>query len=130
MISNPEHKEGQVQKVKKEKSYKKYTVDLNSLVSNKLLSLEAASKYLQSNIKVGGLKNKLGDSVKVTQSDKKDKLKNSIFLSVDTTLKFSKRYIRYLMKKFLKREGIGRYLTIISTGPNVYTVKVLRKNEA
>lgn len=130
MISNPEHKEGHVQKSKKEKSYKKYTVDLNSPVSSKLLSLEAASKYLQSNIKVGGLKNKLGDSVKVTQSDKKDKLKNSIFLSVDTTLKFSKRYIRYLMKKFLKREGIGRYLTIISTGPNVYTVKVLRKNEA
>ena len=84
MISNPEHKEGQVQKVKKEKSYKKYTVDLNSPVSNKLLSLEAASKYLQSNIKVGGLKNKLGDSVKVTQSDKKDKLKDVLAFMKET----------------------------------------------
>ena len=65
-------------KVKKEKTYKKFTVDLNSPVSNKLLSLEAATKYLQQNIKVGGLKNKLGDSVKVSQSDKKDKLKNKI----------------------------------------------------
>ena len=117
-------------KVKKEKTYKKFTVDLNSPVSNKLLSLEAATKYLHQNIKVGGSKNKLGDSVKVSQSDKKDKLKNSIFLQVDTSLKFSKRYIRYLMKKFLKREGIVRYLTISSTGPNIYTVKVLKKNEA
>ena len=88
-------------KVKKDKTYKKFTVDLNAPVSNKLLSLEAATKYLQQYIKVGGLKNKLGDSVRVSQSDKKDKLKNSIFLQVDTSLKFSKRYIRYKKKKFV-----------------------------
>jgi large subunit ribosomal protein L22e len=117
-------------KVKKERTYKKYTVDFNSPVSSKLLSLESAVKYLISNIKVGGLKGKLGESVKVTQSSTSDKSKNCIFVSVDTTLKFSKRYIRYLVKRFLKREGIVRFLTVSSTAPNVYTVKVIKKNEA
>jgi large subunit ribosomal protein L22e len=117
-------------KVKKERTYKKYTVDFNSPVSSKLLSLESAVKYLISNIKVGGLKGKLGESVKVTQSSTSDKSKNCIFVSVDTTLKFSKRYIRYLVKRFLKREGIVRFLTVSSTAPNAYTVKVIKKNEA
>ena len=50
-------------------------------------------------------------------------------VQVDNKLKYSKRYIRYLVKKFLKREGIVKYLTVASTAPNAYTVKVLRKNE-
>ena len=126
----PDNTKSAPTKVKKEKTYKKYTVDFNSPVSSKLLSLESAVKYLISNIKVGGLKGKLGDSVKVTQSSTADKSKNCIFVSVDTTLKFSKRYIRYLVKRFLKREGIVRFLTVSSTAPNVYTVKVIKKNEA
>ena len=94
MISNPEHKEGQVQKVKKEKSYKKYTVDLNSPVSNKLLSLEAASKYLQSNIKVGGLKNKLGDyKPKARESEKPvtKKIVDTTFYDISSIVNKPKR---------------------------------------
>ena len=116
-------------KVKKERTYKKYTVDFNSPVENKLLSLEAAAKYLTSNIKVGGLKGKLGESVKVLTDSKNNKVKNSVQVQVDNKLKFSKRYIRYLVNKFLKIEGIVKYLTVASTAPNAYTVKVLRKNE-
>ncbi len=113
---------------KKEKSYKKYTVDFSSPVDNKLLSLEAASKYLNSNIKVNGLKGKLGDSIKISTTDSKSK--NTLVIQVDSQMKFSKRYIRYLVKKFLKREGIVRYLTVASSAPNSYAVKVLRKNES
>ena len=114
---------------KKEKSYKKYTVDFSSPVENKLLSLEAASKYLNSNIKVNGLKGKLGESIKVSISDKKDRAKNTILILVDNKIEFSKKYIKYLLKKFLKREGIVNYLSINASSPNSYTVKVLRKNE-
>ena len=117
-------------KVKKERTYKKYTVDFNSPVENKLLSLEAAAKYLTSNIKVGGLKGKLGDSVKVLTDSKNNKVKNSVQVQVDNKLKFSKRYIRYLVKKFLKKEGVAKYLTLTATSPSAYMVKVIKKNEA
>ena len=130
MSENPKEDKKVEKKVieKKEKSYKKYTVDFNSPVENKLLSLEAASKYLNSNIKVNGLKGKLGDSIKISTTDSKSK--NTLVIQVESHMKFSKRYIRYLVKKFLKREGIVKYLTVASSAPNAYAVKVLRKNEA
>ena len=128
MSSSEQPKKEEKKVEKKEKSYKKYTVDFSSPVDNKLLSLEAASKYLNSNIKVNGLKGKLGDSIKISTTDSKSK--NTLVIQVDTQMKFSKRYIRYLVKKFLKREGIVRYLTVASSAPNAYAVKVLRKNEA
>jgi large subunit ribosomal protein L22e len=113
---------------KKEKSYRKYYVDLNQAVSNNLLSLEAAIKFLNQGIKVNGLKGKLGDSVKVSQTDKKDKQKNTVVVAVDNTMKFSKRYVKYLIKKFLKRESISAYLRVIANGSNGYLVKLFQRN--
>ena len=114
----------------KQMNYKKFTVDFNSPVENNLLTLESACKYLKTNMKINGLKGKLGDLIKINMTDKKDKVKNTLVISVANSVKFSKRYIRYLVKKFLKREGIVRYLTVSSTSPNTYTVKVIKKNEA
>ncbi len=117
-------------KEQKQKSYKRFTVDFNSPVENKLLTLESAKKYMEQNMKVNGLKKKLGDTIKLSMTEKKDKTKNTLVISVDSTIQFSKRYIRYLVKKFLKREGIAKYLTVSSTAPSAYTVKVIKKNEA
>ena len=126
-------------------TYKAYSVDLNAPCSNKLLTVESAQKYLQSNFKVNGLKMREGKEgkakgkdgkdksenkpIKVSSTDKSDKRKNTLIIQVDNKLKFSKRYIKYLVKKFLRREGISRYLTVSSTSPNAYTVKVIKKNE-
>ncbi|MFO0515280.1 MAG: eL22 family ribosomal protein [bacterium] len=115
---------------KKEKSYKKYYVDLNSAVANNLVSLEAAIKYLESNIKVNGIKKKLGESVLVNSANDKEKKKNTILVQADTKMKFSKRYIKYLVKKFLKRENIASYLRVISQGSSTYMVKLFNRDTA
>lgn len=115
---------------KKEKSYKKYFVDFNSAVTNNLVSLEAAIKYLESNIKVNGVKKKLGDSVLVNSANDKEKKKNTILVQADTKMKFSKRYIKYLVKKFLKRENIASYLRVISQGSSTYMVKLFNRETA
>ena len=115
---------------KKEKSYKKYYVDLNSAVTNNLVSLEAAIKYLESNIKVNGVKKKLADSVLVNSANDKEKKKNTILVQADTKMKFSKRYIKYLVKKFLKRENIASYLRVISQGSSTYMVKLFNRETA
>jgi len=113
---------------KKEKAYRKIQVDFNQAVSNNLLSLETAAQYLSNNIKVNGLKKKLGDSVKVSQTDKKEKQKNTLVVSVHDRMKFAKRYVKYLVKKFLKKEGISLYLRVISNGPSGYLVKMFQRN--
>ena len=114
----------------KQKIYKKYTIDFSGPVDNNLLTLESALKYLQSNMKLNGLKGKLGDSIKISSTEKTDKAKNTLVISVDNSLEFSKKYLKYLVKKFLKREGIGKFLTVPSTSLNAYTVKIIKKNEA
>jgi large subunit ribosomal protein L22e len=113
----------------KQISYKKFTVDFSSPLENKLLTLESVLHYLQTNMKLNGLKGKLGKSIIINLDDLK-KNKNAIVISVDSSLKFSKRYIRYLVKKYLKKEGIAKYLTLSATSPGAYAVKVIKKNEA
>ena len=124
-------------------TYKSFSVDLNAPCNNKLLTVESAQKYLQTNFKVNGLRLKesnkegkkeskeAGDNkpIKVSSTDKSDKRKNTVIIQVDNKIKFSKRYIKYLVKKFLRREGISRFLTVSSTSPSGYTVKVIKKNE-
>lgn len=113
----------------KQLSYKKFTVDFTSPLENKLLTLESVLHYLQTNMKLNGLKGKLGKTIMISMDDLK-KNKNVIVISVDSSIKFSKRYIRYLVKKYLKKEGIAKYLTLSATSPGAYAVKVIKKNEA
>ena len=126
MSKNEGNKEAEI----KQKTYKKYTIDFNSPIENNLLTLESVLKYFQSNMKLNGIKGKLGDSIKINATEKTDKAKNTLIISVDNKLEFSKKYLKYLVKKFLKREGIGNFLTVSSTSPNAYTVKIIKKNEA
>ena len=114
----------------KQVSYRKFTVDFTSPLENKLLTLESVQKYLQINMKLNGLKGKLGKTILINTDEKTGKSKNTISISVDSSIKFSKRYIRYLIKKFLKKEGIAKYLTLSATSPSAYMVKVIKKNEA
>ena len=125
MLSKKDNK-----KEAKQTTYKKYTVDFSNPLENKLLTLESVLKFLQNNMKLNGLKGKLGKTILINTDEKREKSKTSIVISVDSSIKFSKRYIRYLVKKFLKKEGVAKYLTLSATSPSAYIVKVIKKNEA
>ena len=107
----------------KAKTYKKYTIDFSAPISNNLLTLESISKYMELNMKLNGIKGKLGDSIKINIADK-----NNIMIQVANTLEFSKKYLKYLTKKYLKKEGIEKFMTINANSPNGYTVKIIKKN--
>ena len=107
--------------------YKKYTVDFTGPVKNKLTSSESCVQYLTANMKINGLKGKLEDYIKISSNNLDQK--STIVIHVLETMQFSKRYIRYLVKKYLKRENISKYLTVNASAPNAYTVKVIEKNE-
>ena len=125
MLSKKDNK-----KETKQTTYKKYSVDFSNPLENKLLTLESVLKFLQNNMKLNGLKGKLGKTILINTDEKREKSKTSIVISVDSSIKFSKRYIRYLVKKFLKKEGVAKYLTLTATSPSAYIVKVIKKNEA
>jgi large subunit ribosomal protein L22e len=124
MEKKEEKKENKI--LPKEKVYKKFYVDFSEPLDNKLLSIESAMKYLNSNMKIDGLKGNLKDFIKISVDDKRNK--KCLLIQVVNQMQFSKKYIKYLVKKFLKREGIVKYLTVLSNSPNLYEVKVLKNN--
>jgi large subunit ribosomal protein L22e len=68
-----------------------------------------------SKIKVGGRVGQLGDSVSI------EKLKNK--LSVTASQPFSKRYVKYLTKKYLKKKELRDWLRVIASSKSAYQLK-------
>ena len=59
----------------------------------------------------------LGDDVKIARE-------GSGQLSVTSSIPFSKRYLKYLTKKFLKKHQMREWLRVVSTDKNTYALKV------
>merc|ERR1712093_285671 len=69
----------------------------------------ANEKFFVDHIKVEGKTGQLGEDVKL-QREAAGKL------SVTSTVPFSKRYLKYLTKKFLKKHQMREWLRVVSTG--------------
>jgi large subunit ribosomal protein L22e len=78
-------------------------------------------KYLHDRIKVKGKAGNLGDSVKIS--------KDKAVVTVTATVPISKRYIKYLTKKFLKKQQLKDYLQVISSSKTGYLVKYYDINQ-
>ena len=114
----------------KTRTFRKFYVDFAEVIKNSLVSLEAAIKYINENIKLQNLKNHKDKAtfIKVSAGGKGDK-KNTLCVEVENSVKTSKRYIKYLTKRFLKKENILTFLRVISTSTNTYSVKLMKKSE-
>ena len=85
----------------------RFTVDCSQPVEDSVLEPASFEKFLRDAIKVNGKAGNLGDTVKVDR----DKTK----VTVTAELPFAKRYLKYLTKKFLKRQQLRDYLHVIAT---------------
>jgi len=75
----------------------------------------AFEKYLHERIKVNGKAGMLKDMVTIT----KDKAK----IHISAQPPFSKRYLRYLTKKFLKGESLRDWLRVIAINKTCYELR-------
>eukprot|EP01133_Synstelium_polycarpum_P004010 gene4010-4643_t len=97
----------------KKRSNHKFTIDCTA-PGGKILDVALFEKYLHDRIKVNG---KLGNLSNVVISRDKQKI------VVSTTVPFSKRYLKYLTKKFLKKKQIRDFLRVIATNKNTYELR-------
>jgi large subunit ribosomal protein L22e len=74
--------------------------------------------YLRERIKVDGVRNNLGTRVVVDNND--------TTVSVTAEMPFSKRQLKYLAKKFLKKEELRDYLHVIATNPTTYKFRFFK----
>ncbi|KAF7503572.1 60S ribosomal protein L22 [Endocarpon pusillum] len=103
-------------KGKPAKVTKKYTINCSQPVSDKIFDLSAFEKFLHDKIKVENRVGNLGDSVTIAQAgDGK--------IEVVAHIPFSGRYLKYLTKKFLKKQQLRDWLRVVSTSKGVYELR-------
>jgi len=96
-------------------TYLKYTIDVSKPVEDGIMDAAAFEKYLHDRFKVNGKAGVLGDSVKISREKTR--------IVVLASIAFSKRYLKYLSKKFLKKQSLRDWLRVVATNKNSYELR-------
>ena len=75
-------------------------------------------KFLHDRIKVNGKAGNLG--TKVTLSTDKSKM------VVNAEAPFSKRYLKYLSKKYMKKTHLSNFVRVVATSKGAYEIKLIQ----
>eukprot|EP00123_Amoebidium_parasiticum_P019320 comp24533_c0_seq1/m.46768 comp24533_c0_seq1/g.46768 ORF comp24533_c0_seq1/g.46768 comp24533_c0_seq1/m.46768 type:complete len:120 (-) comp24533_c0_seq1:408-767(-) len=106
---------------KAKKTTVKLVIDCIVPVNDNIFDVANFEKFLHERIKVEGRTGNLGDKVAIAS----DKTK----ITVTAEAPFSKRYLKYLTKKYLKKITLKDYLRVISTEKNEYALRYYDVNE-
>lgn len=93
-----------------------FFIDFSGPASDGVLDADAFEKFLHDRIKVDGKAGQLGDVVQITREGEGK-------IWVKTTIPFSKRYLKYLTKKFLKRAELRDWLRVVATSKPGFEIK-------
>ena len=99
----------------------KYLIECQNTVEDNVITLDSFAKFLRESIKNEGTKNNLGEKVTVTTEG------YNVAISVKGD--FSKRYLKYLTKKYLKKQDMRDYLRVIANGKNAYQLRYFNVNQ-
>ena len=97
-----------------------YIIDLKDPIKDGVIEISDIKSHLEQSIKLNGKKG-LGDSVKVDSKDTQ--------ILVSTNVVFSKRYIKYLTKRYLKKQDLRDFLRVVATSKNSYAIKFFNISE-
>ncbi len=111
-----------MKKSKGKKAVAKFTIDCLQPVEDKVLDPAAFEKYLHDKIKVNGKAGDLGSKVTIVREKAK--------IHVTAQLPFSKRYLKYLSKRYLKKQQLRDFLHVIAANKNSYEFKYFKVSGA
>jgi len=94
------------------------SIDCSAPISDGVMDAASFEKFLHDRIKVNGKAGNLGTKVAISRAGNK--------INVNAELPFSKRYLKYLSKKYLKKQQLRDYLRVIATGKNAYELKYFK----
>ncbi|XP_062501865.1 large ribosomal subunit protein eL22-like [Corticium candelabrum] len=104
----------------KKKAQVKYTIDCSHPVEDGIMEVGDFDQFLRQRIKVGGKTGNLGNEVQLAKD------KNTVTVTAD--IPFSKRYLKYLSKKFLKKHNLRDWLRVVSSGTGSYELRYFQIN--
>ncbi|EEC15337.1 hypothetical protein HPB47_010151 [Ixodes persulcatus] len=113
-------KAGQKSKGKKKKVQTKFTIDCTHPVEDGIMKVAEFEHYLKERIKFNGKTNNLSGVIVV------DKDKNKVYVTAEVP--FSKRYLKYLTKKYLKKNNLRDWLRVVATTKDAFELRYFQIN--
>jgi len=105
---------------KGKKASLKFNIDCSHPVEDGIMNCGDFEKYLQGAIKVDGKTSNFGKEVSLARE------KNKIVLN--STVPFSKRYLKYLTKKYLKKNNLRDWLRVVASARDSYELRYFQIN--
>jgi len=99
----------------------RFSIDCSQPVDDGIIDPNVFEKYLHDRIKVKGKAGNLGEAVKIS--------KEKAVITVVATVPLSKRYLKYLTKKFLKKQTLKDYLHVVANSKSSYQLKYYNINQ-
>ncbi|KAJ9068448.1 60S ribosomal protein L22 [Entomophthora muscae] len=93
----------------------KYVIDCSAPVKDNVLDIAAFEKFLHDRLKVNGRTGNLGTNVSFSRAD------GRIVLS--SKIPVSKRTLKYLSKKFLKKNNLRDWLRVVASNKQSYELR-------
>jgi large subunit ribosomal protein L22e len=100
---------------KGKKSTTKFTINCSAPMDDEIFDIAGFEKFLHERIKVNGKTGVLGDLVGIERE------RSNIHVTSKNPM--SKRYLKYLAKKFLKKAQLRDYIRVISSSKNAYDLR-------
>ncbi|EPQ60687.1 ribosomal protein L22e [Gloeophyllum trabeum ATCC 11539] len=94
----------------------KFVIDYSRPANDGVFDGAAFEKFLHDRIKVDGKAGNLGDNVKIQRDGDKS-------ITVTSNIPFSKRYLKYLTKKFLKKNTLRDWIRVVASSKDHYQLK-------
>ncbi|KAJ3106053.1 hypothetical protein HDU97_007056 [Phlyctochytrium planicorne] len=94
----------------------KFTIDCSGPAGDNIFDTAVFEKFLHDRIKVAGRTNNLGDAVAISR--------NGGTITVTTNNgTIAKRYLKYLTKKFLKKNQVRDWLRVVANSKTSYELR-------
>ncbi|KAI0732259.1 ribosomal protein L22e [Fomitopsis betulina] len=94
----------------------KFVIDYSKPAGDGVFDGAAFEKYLHDRIKVENKTGQLGDNVKIARD-------GDVKLTVSSNIPLSKRYLKYLTKKFLKKNSLRDWIRVVASGKDSYQLR-------
>merc|ERR1712086_1065047 len=99
----------------------KFTVDCQQPADDTIITPSDLEKFFKERIKVEGKTGNLGEKITVSRE------KSKIHVSAEAP--FSKRYLKYLSKKYLKMQQLRDFLRVVAPSKTSYELRYFNINE-
>ncbi|KDR78167.1 hypothetical protein GALMADRAFT_245197 [Galerina marginata CBS 339.88] len=94
----------------------KFVIDYSKPATDGVFDGADFEKFLHDRIKVEGKAGQLGENVKVVRD-------GNTKITVTSSIPFSKRYLKYLTKKFLKKNSLRDWIRVVASGKDSYQLR-------